>query len=112
MIFLLHQQKRKDVAEAISSHLLEAFRGYIKVTLGAADEQAFWPGKPSWDDLLLVIFDEGEFPKSGNVFIENYFRERKDASLLPVALSSAHTRPPMAAEKFKALVYDVTSSIV
>ena len=107
MIVLLHQRDNKDVAEAMRSDMLSAFNGHIDIALHVADDSDLWPRQVEWDDLLIVVFDENAFPKTGNDFIEDFLQKRmKKGLLLPVALNPARTHPPAAAESLKALVFD------
>jgi hypothetical protein len=106
MIYVLFQRENRNVAEAISADLVKVFGGHIDVILGVADEHGAWLCEVSWDDLLVVIFDEREFPKTGSDLIRDYLQKRKKGLLLPVALKIERVLPPEAAEAFKALVFD------
>jgi hypothetical protein len=107
MITILHKSTSKNVAEAMEANLKEAFKGRIDVILTDADAPKAWPNDPSWDDLLVVVFDDLAFPDKGNDFIAEYLKKRDQKGLLlPVALKAGHTHPPKAAEAFKALEFD------
>jgi hypothetical protein len=107
MIFILHNPTSKNSAETMKADLESAFRGGVEVILSDADAPKAWPMERSWDDLLIVVFDEAVFPPRGNDFIADYLKVRDQKGLLlPVALKADHARPPKAAEAFKALVFD------
>lgn len=107
MITILHKPAGKDIAKAMEADLETAFKGRIEVMLAEADSPKAWLKDASWDDLLVVVFDELGFPNTGNDFITEYLNKRDQKGLLlPVALKPGHTRPPKAAEAFKALEFD------
>jgi TIR domain len=111
MIILLHQPDGKSAAENMKADLEAAFRGRIEVALADANSSMVWPGDPSWDDLLVVVFEGSAFPNSGNDFITDYQKKRNHKGfLLPVALNATHTRPPKAAEAFKSLMFDAAAA--
>jgi hypothetical protein len=103
MIFLLFQNEYRAVAESVASDLKKTFNNHVEVALALADEKKLWDKQAEWDDLLVVFFDEKNFPALGNAFIEDYLQKRQGKGLLlPVALKSGHTHPPKQAEIFKA----------
>jgi len=111
MIVILYQDGCRDVAEMTSAELLKAFAGNVEVLLVAAETDTTWPGAPSWDDLLIVIFNGNAFPAPGNRLIESYLQQRPDiAQLLPVAIDPASRKPPEAAAAIKALSYEASIS--
>jgi hypothetical protein len=114
MIVLLCQREDKSLTEGIASDLTKAFSGHIEVTLFLADERGFWTKEPSWDDLLIVAFNENpNFPQHGTDFIQDYLQKRNgNGLLLPVALKSGHARPPNVAEAFKSFVFDPVATEV
>jgi hypothetical protein len=90
--------------------LLKAFRDHVNVRLIPASSSSAWPKEVSWDDLLIVIYKDKDFPAAGNLFIRKYLRERSDAAmLLPVAVNPKFRTPPEAAAAIKALQYDKAS---
>jgi TIR domain len=105
MIVILHSRDCLNVTESIASDILDAFNGYVSVSLIAADSSSPWPSAASWDDLLLVVYDGKTFPDLGNAFIADY-SVRANARLLPIALDLEHKKPPNAASLIKALEYD------
>jgi hypothetical protein len=110
MIIILNKPACKNIAEAMEANLEEAFKGRIEVILADADAPKAWPKDPSWDDLLVVVFDELAFPDKGDDFIAEYLKKRDQKGLLlPVALKAGHTRPPKAAEALKALEFDAAA---
>lgn len=107
MIFILHKKTDKGVAETMEADLEAAFKGRIEVTLIDADTPSIWSKNTSWDDLLVVVFGELDFPETGKDSITDYLRLRNHQGLLlPVAIKPGHTRPPKPAEPFKALEFD------
>src|ERR1041384_4651825 len=102
MIIILHKPNSKNIAERMGADLETAFKGRIEVILADADAPKAWPNDVSWDDLLVVVFDELVYPSKGSDFISVYLKNRdQQGLLLPVALKLGHTRPPKAAEMFK-----------
>jgi TIR domain len=110
MVVILYQNGCQDVAEKTAAELIKTFADYVTVLLLAAEFDSPWPGESSWDDLLIVIFNDKAFPAAGNGFIADYLQKRPDTSLLlPVAVKAASRKPPEAAAAIKALQYDVAS---
>jgi hypothetical protein len=111
MIFVLHPEANQAIAERIASHLRDALKGRVEVSLAKANSPSAWPTDVNWDDLLLVVFDGARFPDAGNDFIGEYVQQRKKrALLLPVALDVGHRKPPNAAEAIKALEFDAAAA--
>jgi hypothetical protein len=111
MIVLLHSDSGQAIAETCASNLREAFKGQIEVSLTAAASPSAWPRDVDWDDLLIVVFDETQFPEAGNNYIADYLAKRKaKALILPVALKHGHTRPPKTAAAIKALEFDAKAA--
>jgi hypothetical protein len=107
MLVVLYQRGCQGIARSIASDLRDAFANHIKVALIAASSSSPWPADIFWDDLLLVIYSDKNFPATGNAFITQYLKARSpSAILLPVALDPAATTPPAAAAAIKALEYD------
>ena len=108
MVVILYQDKHKDLAEAIRNDLIAAFKDQIQVDLLRADVNSSWPAESSWDDLLIVVYGEEDFPDSGNQFIAQCQQRTQPAMLLPVAVAAdpAFRKPPEAASAIKALPYD------
>lgn len=107
MIVILYQSSCLKISEKIASDLAKAFNDHVVIMLLDAASASSWPAEISWDDLLIVIYNEDTFPDVGNAFIENYLQKRpQSAMLLPVAADPASRKPPKAAETIKALGYD------
>jgi hypothetical protein len=109
MIVILHPPDCLNISESIAADLTAAFNGHVSVSLIAADSSSTWPSAPSWDDLLLVVYNGIAFPDSGNAFIVAYSSSRAKPRLLPVATDLAHRKPPTAAAAIKALEYDASA---
>src|SRR5437868_7619011 len=104
MIAVLYQDGCRDIADTTASELLKTFADKVEVLLIAAETDTAWPAAPSWDDLLIVIFNGRDFPATGNQFIELYLQKRPDnAQLLPVASDATLRTPPEPAAAIKAL---------
>jgi hypothetical protein len=107
MVIILYQHGCQATAKTAASDLRSAFADHLKITLIAADSASSWPTAPSWDDMLIVVYNGKTFPHVGNSFISQFLRDRSDAAiLLPVAINLAAKTPPTAAETIKALEYD------
>jgi TIR domain-containing protein len=107
MIVILYPHGCKKVATAAAQDVRRAFSDRVDVRLISANTTADWPAEKSWDDLLIVMYNDQIFPDKGNSFIEKYLETRtQSAILLPVALDRSTKRPPRAAEAIKALEYD------
>lgn len=110
MIVILYQPSCQKIAEKAEADLLAAFAGHVKIELIPAISAISWPLDASWDDLLLVLYDGKDFPATGNLFIEEYLRQRPDkVALLPVAVDPNFSKPPEAAAAIKALQYDLAA---
>jgi hypothetical protein len=111
MVVILYQDGCQDVAEKTAAELIKTFADYVTVLLLTSEFDSAWPAESSWDDLLIVVFNDKSFPAAGNRFIADYLQKRPDTSLLlPVALKAASRKPPEAAAAIKALQYDVAAS--
>ena len=66
MIVLLYQDGCRDVADKAAAELLKTFPDKVEVLQLAAEIDTAWPAAPSWDDLLIVIFNGKDFPAPGN----------------------------------------------
>lgn len=107
MVVILYQRGLQKIAKSVAADLIKAFSDHVEVALMPASSASSWPEDVEWDDLLVVIFDEKNFPASGNAFIAKYLKERPhSALLLPVALDPRFRKPPDAAASIKALDYD------
>lgn len=128
MIVILHQNDSQTIAESMRLALIEAFN-HIAIRLVSVEEEASWEAVStgfdasrqetflserrdfeeevvSWDDLLLILFNNNHFPEAGNQFIENYIHQRSgSAKILPVTLDAASPIPPGMASAIKALPY-------
>jgi hypothetical protein len=82
----------------------------VKVTLVAASSSPSGPTDVSWDDLLIVVYNGNSFPDTGNSYIAQYLKKRKQSAIvLPVATDLDAKKPPEAAAAIKALEYDDTA---
>lgn len=107
MIVVLHLDNNQKSGETIASNIRNAFKGRVEVSLAPASSPSPWPADVNWDDLLVVVFDATHFPDAGNDYIADFLQKRQNkALLLPVALDTAHRKPPKAAEAIKALEFD------
>lgn len=107
MILVLYQRGHQTIAKQIANDVGVAFSGYVKVLPVPASSLASWPTEPSWDDLLVIIFDGRAFPRAGIDFIGEYIGHRRDsAMLLPVSTDAKFKKPPEPAAAIKALQYD------
>lgn len=110
MIVILHTTGRQANAEQISKDLDAAFRNAVPIVLADASTPGNWPADVNWDDLLLIVYDGGAFPDTGNKYIQDYLAARNGMGpLLPVALDSHNRRPPPAASFVKALEFDAAA---
>jgi hypothetical protein len=107
MLVILYQNDVATSAEKIAADLFAAFSDHVNVQPIAAESCSSWPTDPSWDDLLIVVYDAKTFPDAGNRFIALYLEQRPhSAMLLPVAVDPTSKKPPKAAAAIKALEYD------
>ncbi|MDN2714395.1 toll/interleukin-1 receptor domain-containing protein [Janthinobacterium sp. SUN120] len=110
MIVILFDFNATSVANEISANLLNTFYKNITIEMVDAASAKLWPSVASWDDLLLVVYQGGNFPAEGNQFIEKFIAERGDKALiLPVAVDLSAPQPPQAAAMIKALPYDIAA---
>jgi hypothetical protein len=110
MIVVVYQDGCKLVADTVASQLLSSFADKIEVLLLRAESDNTWPAAPTWDDLLIVIFNKEDFPPQGIRLIEHYLQKRPDsAQLLPVATDTSMRTPPGMAGSIKALQYDAST---
>ena len=61
MIVILYQDGCRAIAEKTEADLITAFADNISVVRLRAEEESPWPSDIAWDDLLIVIFDGGNF---------------------------------------------------
>ena len=110
MVVILYQVGCQDIALNTASELGDVFRDQVAVAQVAADSASSWPADRSWDDLLIVVYKDQEFPLAGIEFIANYLQERSGAApLLPVAIDVASRKPPGPAAAIKALQFDAAA---
>lgn len=111
MIVILYQTGCQALAGKTKSDLLAAFSSHVEVELIHASSATSWPLEASWDDLLLVLYDDKDFPEAGNSFIKEYLQKSSNSrALLPVSVDLKHPVPPDAASAIKALQYDSAAS--
>ena len=108
MLVILYQDGCEGIAEHATADIATAFADHVEVQTVAANAPPAWSGDPSWDDLLVILYNTNGFPAAGNHFIEEFIRRRPEtALLLPVAVDPTSRIPPGAAARIKALTYDV-----
>jgi TIR domain len=110
MITLLYQPGCDAIAAQIKGDLDRAYASRLDMELVRADAPPATPPAPSWDDLLIVVYDAPDFPEAGNEFLKRYRGARPKGLVLPVALSAGYPRPPAAVAEVKALAYDASAS--
>jgi hypothetical protein len=107
MIVLLFEPRLASDAAIIADNIATAFHNNVEIELVEVTAGCHWPKRPSWDDLLVVIYDGNAFSSDGNAFIDDFMRGRGDhALMLPVAMDVNNRKPPLAAAQIKALPYD------
>jgi TIR domain len=110
MVIILYQHGCQKIAKSVVSDLRNAFANHIKVELIAATSASTWPADVAWDDLLIVMYNDKDYPDEADSFIRAYRKARSDSALLlPVAINLAVKRPPDAAADIKALEYDAAA---
>lgn len=106
MVVILHHFEHTNVAQQIGADITSSFSDRLTVEFIQADAHSSWPTEAAWDDLLLVLYDGGDFPEPGKRFIADFLEQRPQlAMLLPVALDVAARKPPGASASIKALEY-------
>ena len=58
MIIILHSATTKTVGETMRLDLEDAFKGRLEIILADADDPSVVSRATSWDDVLVVVFDE------------------------------------------------------
>ncbi len=87
MVVILYRPDCWKIAEEAAADMVKAFTNHVKVALLPAGPSSSWPGDISWDDLLVVMFDDKAFPDEGNTFIKKYLEQRPhSATLLAVTV--------------------------
>jgi hypothetical protein len=110
MLIILYEDACDTIATRAAAEIGTAFRGHVDVQALAATAPPPWPVDPSWDDLLVIVYNSDAFPAAGTHFIERFVQHRANrAMLLPVAIDPAFRRPPGAAGGIKALEYDAAA---
>ena len=108
MLVILYQDGCEGIAAHAEADISTAFEDHVEIQTVAANTPAAWPGDPSWDDLLVILYNTNGFPAAGNHFLEDFITRRPEtALLLPVAVDPAFRVPPGGATRIKALAYDV-----
>ena len=108
MLVILHQDGCEGIAAHVEADISTAFSDHVEVQTVAANDPPAWSGDPSWDDLLVILYNTNGFPSAGNHFIEEFIGRRPEtALLLPVAVDATFRTPPGGAGGIKALEYDV-----
>ena len=110
MITLLYQPGCDAIAAQIKGDLDRGYASRLDMELIRADAPPATPAAPSWDDLLIVVYDAPDFPEAGNEFLKWYRGARPNGLVLPVALSARYARPPTAIAEVKALPHDASAS--
>jgi hypothetical protein len=107
MIVILYHLGCEPTARVLRNDLQKAYLKSINVVLREDIATTDWPDPPSWDDLLVLMYDEAAYPDSAKEFINKYRAERSEAApILPVAISTAHPKPPRPADGIKAIQFD------
>lgn len=106
MLMILYQSGCESYAEQVVSDLAQAFSDTIDVRTTPAESSSRWPADSSWDDLLVVLFNDASFPSAGCEYVAKYLDGRGDAArVLPVALSPSARVPPDPISGIKALQF-------
>lgn len=106
MVVILHQSQHANIAQQVETDLVASFSDRVTVERIGTDSIKAWPADAAWDDLLLVLYEGGDFPETGKRFIADFLEQRTHSGmLLPVALDPAARRPPGSAGDIKALEY-------
>jgi hypothetical protein len=110
MIVILYQDGCEAVATSAVADIAGAFAGQVEAQAIAASAPPAWPGDRSWDDLLVIIYCNDDFPATGSQFVADFIAQRPGtALLLPVATDPAFRKPPGVAAGIKALAYDAAA---
>src|SRR5205085_7911344 len=74
MTVILHDNtdRARDTARECEKNIQTAFKGAIEVATMLADSPSAWPSDRSWDDLLVVIYADPNFPDAGNQFVTEF----------------------------------------
>lgn len=111
MLVVLHPDNFREMAQSMAGDLAAAYAGRLELALMSAESPRAWTAEPSWDDLLIVLFDSASFPDAGHQFIQAYLaRPEQTRMILPVAVERQNQRPPRSIEGVKALNFDATAS--
>lgn len=107
MVVILYQDGCEKIASQVGTDLAKAFNDRVALKLTPASSPLAWPADPSWDDLMVVIYNANGFPSAGEGFIGDFLQQRREAAMiLPVATDQHVSKPPGAAAPIKALKYD------
>jgi hypothetical protein len=107
VIAIVCEEGDRGAAESISRDLVETYQGQLAVQIVSASSPTPWPESVSWDDLLIVLFHQTEFPEAGRDFAAEFLKVRSEHSLvLPVSLDIDRKMPPRPVDTIKALPYD------
>ena len=110
MIVICYNPRHLAEAQDMRDALEAAYQGRLPISLLEANHAGPWPAEPSWDDLLIVPFDDQPPPPAGQEFlIRETGRSAGGRSILPVALLPSHPAPPGSIEHLKALPWDDTA---
>ncbi|MFI5331033.1 MAG: toll/interleukin-1 receptor domain-containing protein [Desulfobaccales bacterium] len=107
MIVIVCETETHKIAKAISADLAHAYKDQLQVAILIASDTIVWPAEYSWDDLLIVIYQNADFPKIGKDFISEYRQSRgQNSFVLPVSVNLANKTPPEPVSDIKAILYD------
>ncbi len=110
MIVILYQTECEAHADRAKADVAAAFNDSINITTTSAEAPSAWPGEPSWDDLLLVFFNDASFPVEGCDYIIKYLESRGEAArVLPIAIQPTPRVLPAPISSIKALLYGADS---
>jgi hypothetical protein len=105
MIIILCESDSKDIAQAISDDLALAYNDKLEISILKASDAIAWPYDPAWDDLLIVLFKDNNFPEAGKKFIQEYCL-RDNSFILPISVNSEHQKPPDPIGGIKAICFE------
>jgi TIR domain-containing protein len=103
MIVILYDSGHQLICTEIDTAVREAYKDQLDIKCVQADEANAWPGKPSWDDLIIVLFGSDKFEGDQREFLQ---REAQTRPVLPVALSDKYKAPPPPLDGIKALTWN------
>jgi hypothetical protein len=107
---ILYEDRYVAVATEIGEMLRQAYGEQMEITLLNGDTVESWPTEPSWDDLIIVPFDEVPISDRSVALVGRELSARGSITALPVALTATHPRPPNELAHIKALPFTDSDS--